>query len=1071
MRRAASLLAAAVLAALAWWALRGRGASPSADPAGSAAPAARSRSPDRSRDQFRDRGPAVVGGRVTSAHTGEPIAGAWVAIDEKSLDGGALGRPGTSPEPMTARTGADGRWSIRGVPAGRYAVTASAPGYVPATLDDVAIAPRADRDDIDFALAPGGQPLRGTVSDIGGGPIDGAVVRAMPISDASPLRLPWTAYTTFTGPDGRYELYLGDGVYAVTASHVDYRKDDAVVEMRGAPRTQDFALVPGGVIHGVVRARDTDEPVAGALVADATALDGFRVQGIALRGATATDGDGRFSLRGLGSGVVHLTAVAPGYTAAAPTTVELGIGEEVDGVVVYVDRAHDIAGYVVRADDESAPVAGVLVGAYNFSPGALLVATRPSQADGYFEIHGVPDGHYVVGALSDGLVPNFTGASVDVAGADVRDVVVKMAAGVTLSGRVDPPQRARVRIEIATEDVGLANLVPTLGKALLATAADDTGAFALRAVTPGDITLVAIGDDGAKGSVPVQVRYRDIDGIVIPLSPRPHIAGVVVDARGTPVTDVQVRLVPRERPSTFLSVGLADIARGGGAGYPTGDDGSFWIPGVDPGTYDLSVVSRQGRLAWARPRRGDDPRTPLEVTVADASPGSSIDGLRLVVETRDGVIRGTVVDDHGTPIADAWVTARRSPPGAKRASPPREGASDDSGDAPSTGGATVTVTAGSDGADVETSDEPSGPVDPGGFDRAERPVLTGPDGRFEITGLRDGRYDLTAEGLRGRARATRERVPVGADVTLSLTTLSTLRGTVTLAGAPVTAYAIVADGPIRRRRQVLAGDGRYEIGRLEAGDYEVTVTSDRGSARDTVSVPKHGDATLDIHLVPYASVRGRVVDQRTGEPLAGMVVVATTEGPSDLGQQALDILTGEAPKTGDDGRFRVDHLAAGTGSLVVVDGALSGFQIVATREFTVAAGQDVDLGDIAGIPANPVPKDRRGWLGMTVRVASWAGRPRADGARSDAEPPDGVDPEADFLWVDSVVEGGPAAGAGLAVGDRVVAVDGIPIAAVGAKVAAQALASERVAIGQSVTIAFERDGDARSATVVAAEPP
>ena len=52
------------------------------------------------------------------------------------------------------------------------------------------------------------------------------------------------------------------------------------------------------------------------------------------------DEEGNFVLRGLDSGALDLKAIGRGYSSNDPTIVEVGMGEEVDGVRVVVDRAY-----------------------------------------------------------------------------------------------------------------------------------------------------------------------------------------------------------------------------------------------------------------------------------------------------------------------------------------------------------------------------------------------------------------------------------------------------------------------------------------------------------------------------------------------------------------------------------------------------------------------------------------------------------------------------------------------------------------------------------------------------------
>ncbi len=1027
------------------------------------------------RDPVFARTPTPIGGRVVDDETGRGIPGALVSLTEKSLDGGAFGRPGQTPAPLTAVTDETGAWRYLRLPPGRYAIGATAARYVPGTLDNVTILPNQGRDDLVIRLRAGGHALTGTVSDIGGGPIGGATVRAIPLSKASVMNLPWANFATVTDADGTYSLHLDSGVYQLTVAHPDYVEAERTTELRDGPRREDFKLSPGAAIFGQVVTRADGEPVPDALVTETSAMGGFFLSGVGFGGAT-TDDQGNFVLRGLKSGALELRAVARGYTSTAPTIVEVGIGEQVTGVIVMVDKAYNISGTVVREGTEETPVEGVLVGAYNFRPGAALVATRQTASDGFFEILGVPTGSYVMGALGEEDVPNFSATNVRVKDEDVTDVVVRLSPGVTLRGSVDPPGPANVRVEIDTENIGMFNIMSTAQRAILAAQADEDGNFELKAVTPGNIVLAATNEDGAKGTVDVEVGDRDIDGLLIHLEPRPYVAGRVVDADGNPVTDVRVEIRPRKGSGTFMSFGLGDGF--GSQGRPTNERGEFKVTGLDPGEHDVSVRDDRGTLAWAAPAKGKrDARAPKRIDVGE----TPTEGLELAVETRDGVIRGLVLGPDGSPVQDAWVTAQRTSPGLarmrerarKRKSKSKSKADDD--DDSGEKRRSITVSVGEGGASAESKEETGPREDPEvamrDWSGPETPVLTDAEGRFEIVNLRDGTYDLEAEGLRGTTHAKKEGVRVGADVVLTLGAYAGVEGTVTSAGQPVGDYTLQVTGPTSRRTHIIEPSGHYRVSRLEPGEYTVSVTSERGSAQGDVTVTAAATATLDLTIAAYGSVSGRVVNSETGEPIEGLVAFAQTDGATDFGDTAMGIVTGDGPKTDANGRFRVPHLSAGTGSVMIVDGEVGGFQIVASKDITLAPGQDLDVGELRGIPAGRVPKDERGTLGLDTRTATWADRPLAEGEDRGDEPPADIPADATLLWIAAVTEGGPAEAEGLEVADRVVAVNGIPVDGIGANVVAQLLSSERIRIGDQVTLEVARGTERTTYTVTAVARP
>ncbi len=1068
----AAVAALAVVLAWLFWP-SGKGNSPGAGD--SKAGAARQRAARR--NGTADRRPAGMAGRVVD-DKGSPIAGAVVSIAMRNLSRGERSDAGAAPEPLTATTGPDGRWSADDLTPGRYTVAAAARGHIPAMIDPLVLAPAERRTGVDFALRGGGHTLSGTVSDIGGGPIAGALVRATSTGDGNLFHLFRAPFTAVTGPDGQYELTLADSSYMLEAMHVDYVSDSRWSEVRGGDRTEDFMLTPGAVVQGQVRLRGSDEPVAGATVSQGFS-ENFDFESGGLSGAV-TDAEGRFVLRGLKSGTIGLTAFGPGFASREPTEVEVGIGEEVTGVVILVDKAYSITGFVVDKRDKDKGIDGVLVGAYNFN-GQVHLARDSTADDGYFEIHGVQNGTFMIGAAGEERVVTLMGQQVTVKDADVVDVIIELDAGVTLSGRVDPPSAARIGLDVDPESIGLGTIASAVGAAAATTRAAADGSFSLRGVPPGKFALVAQGDDGSEGRIEVNVTTTDQSGLLVRVDGRAHIAGVVVDAAGRPVEGVQVEAQPDKGPSGILS-GMSQLW-GHGRGV-TRRDGSFEVRGLASGKHTVSVEDRDGRplhLVGDGGKRSKDTKSEMEVTIDGARP---VTGLRLVVEVRDRTIRGLVIGPNGQPVADAWVTARIgnfTPEWMTRKAEKEK--KEDKADKAEGGDKaadkethTVTVTVGSSGSSVESSDGGGGGGGGGKkaedenerrrqrrWAPAESPVLTGADGRFEVRGLSDTAYDLEVEGLKGTARGLTEDVKPGADVTIRLQPLAGIRGKVTRAGQPVASYIVEAEGPMSRKSVVNDPSGEYRLGRLDPGTYKVSVIAPEGRSSAEVKVAASQTANRDMTLIAYGSVRGVLKDALTGKPMADLPVLAFAE-EGDVGSLAMSVLTGDGPRTDSEGRFRVGRLGTGEGTLVVFDGDKSAFDIVAQTKFELAPGQDLDLGTLQGHDSATVPKEQRGDLGMTVSTATWADRPRAAGVEA-GEPPAGIDGAAEHLWVATVEEGGPAAAAGIKLGDRIDAIGGVPVSQVGADLAEAMLGPRQVRVGQAVALVVEHDGKKNAISV------
>ncbi|MCH9685539.1 MAG: carboxypeptidase-like regulatory domain-containing protein, partial [Deltaproteobacteria bacterium] len=324
-----------------------------------------------------DLSPSRAMGQVVQAEGGGPVAGAVVLLTPKGLEQQVpTVTPGESPQPLRARTGADGYWTIEMVPSGRYSLSAVARGYLPATRTDVTLVGGKDNTGLDLSLSRGGHEVRGTVSDIGGGPVEDVLVRVTR-TDQSPFNFNRPALGAVTDEEGQFVLQLPDGLYGLATYHPDYVEAKKNLHVDGGPRSVTLEVTPAGSISGRVIVRATGAPVAGAVVTRGGERGGgMVVQGMGA-GQVTTDDDGRFVLRGLGSGVTRLSAFARGYTTRQGVDVVLGVAEEVEDIELLLDEALTISGFVVARGDEERGLEGVLVGAFSVAPARLYVASSP----------------------------------------------------------------------------------------------------------------------------------------------------------------------------------------------------------------------------------------------------------------------------------------------------------------------------------------------------------------------------------------------------------------------------------------------------------------------------------------------------------------------------------------------------------------------------------------------------------------------------------------------------------------------------------------------------------------------
>lgn len=866
-------------------------------------------------------GPGLAGARIAPASVSGTVRGE----DGAAIPGAAvqLIRSGDDDSDYSVLAGDDGAFTLRDVPAGEYRASASAVEFVPTAGVSLTLAP-GEAGTVELVLKRGGNRVTGTVSDISGGPVAGAAVRFAPIHGVLSVDT-GESFAAITDPDGAFALNIADGHYVASASHLDYVARASRVELRAGERVVNFALAPGGVVEGRVLSVVDGAPVPGATVlfsreALMTLPGGGVMSTGGRRGVRIADAQGTFRITGLESGVVRLGARGPGSASADQVTVGLGIGEQVSGVELLVDRARTIRG-VVRVKD-GAPVSGVQVMASGGMGEVRIEALAPTDAAGGFVIEGVLPGAYRLEVVSDRYLGPALGHPVEVGDGDLEGVVVAVTRGAMISGRVEPAARADVGVRLG-ESAGLGAGAMIRLQAVRSGA---DGAFSLGPFPPGTIALEATAADGRTGRAEVAVAGVDVTDVVIAIEDGSSVAGRVIDAAGAAVTDATV-LVKRRTPNRKVTmiVNGRDMA---GKQSPTHEDGSFAVHGLEAGSYELVVKDAQGEtLKWAR---GKDRGAPMALALREAE---QREGLTLQVETSDGVISGVVHAPDGTPAADVWVKVsptQRFAYGPDRMPPTSPSASEDRADEEEVHTESRTMM-------IVADDGAGGGL---GLGNSLPPALTGADGRFEVRGLRRGSYDILAEGLQGSARGFAKGIETGTDTRIDLASLTLIEGTVVHAGAPVESFRVELSGDAVRAKNVRSKDGRFSLHRVDPGRYTVIVTSKLGSGEAVVEVISGKPSELTIELQTLVAVRGRVAEQG-GTPIEGAMVVASPDRGD--GRMAISIVSDDAPPaTGPDGSFEL-RMKPGAYRLLILGAHSPG--PIAMKSIDVGT-EDIDLGTI-----------------------------------------------------------------------------------------------------------------------------
>jgi protocatechuate 3,4-dioxygenase beta subunit len=458
--------------------------------------------------------------------------------------------------------------------------------------------------------------LEGVVRGPDGKPVADALVGAR-LAAAGPQDFPVTGRTDAAGAFRLRMARLSLYVLRVEARGFAGRTLEKV--RPGTPLT--IALDKGGFIQGTVRDGTTGQPIPGARVrtGDASAATFFTDEPDAGRVETTTDGQGRFRLEGLASGLQTVSATSRGYGRVRKGSVHLGAtielllfpGAALRGVV-RGPGGRPVAGATVRAEADIV------------RPG-LAASPEATDTQGRFEISGLEPGTYRVIAFKKGMAPG-TASGIAVERSGDVDVDIALEPGTRVHGRL-----------VGAEGEGVAGLVVLreldgkpvrfLAELLRADAGAD-GRFAIDTVPPGAHALgvTAPGYGAKRVEVEVGRADREIDLGEVPLESGLTIRGRVRDRAGVGVAEATIRgFQPR-----MLSGGFPDTR--------SEADGSFVLAGLEPGNVRLNV-SAAGYGA-------------LDRTVESGS--ENVD----IVLKAAGTISGLVVDDADRPVDAYQVTAR-----------------------------------------------------------------------------------------------------------------------------------------------------------------------------------------------------------------------------------------------------------------------------------------------------------------------------------------------------------------------------------------------------------------------------
>jgi protocatechuate 3,4-dioxygenase beta subunit len=605
----------------------------------------------------------VVTGTVKDDE-GKPVAGAEVGVSAsrvvRSSRGGmrmSVSFGGIS-EITPARSGADGRFEVRGVPPGDWALTAKSPGRATEVVDPLRLSRDARPDPVEIVLAPGAS-LSGIVRRRTGEGAEGYLVIAReggkPPTGIGPDTMP-------TGPDGAFFL---DGLKRDTAYDLQLfggagfgpgpTKKGVI-----APASDLEWVVEGlGRIEGIALDGKTGEPLTSFEVSCEVDRAGFGQmrmgRGMRRRGAGGVGEpvvveapDGRFAIEEVPAGKWQVVVTAKGYQPGRAAGVVVEEATTTDGVDVRVPRGSRLEVLVLDARTrKGVPDARVAVlsetGAPAFGGLGIGDGDLRTDVDGRAFAEGLAPGKVTVTVDHDDYTPGNQSAVLAEEGGRVEVALSHGGSlgGVVLSETRQPLSGAEVSLEGGSargNPFGAGN----------GTATDGSGRFRFDHLAPGRYTLRA--SVSGQASEPVEavlVGTETKDDVTLVLAGGATLRGGVAGLRDEQRAGVSVNA---SGPKDYW------------ASARTGPDGRFELTGAPVGTISLRATAGDFLSGSTR-------SATATVTIAEGQREADVE---LVFEG-SGTLSGRITRG-GQPVPDVRVTARE-----KRGGLGASGRTDESG--------------------------------------------------------------------------------------------------------------------------------------------------------------------------------------------------------------------------------------------------------------------------------------------------------------------------------------------------------------------------------------------------------
>jgi len=560
----------------------------------------------------------TIRGRVEDAATHRPVTDFTASYASPRAGGFGGIQIRMSGEGEKAFQSADGTFELTDVPAGKWKVVASAPGYRPAEVAGIEIGEGETKEGGILSLKRGASvsgrildPRRGTgVPNASVSWSEGSGASQFPVA-AAIARFTGDGTAVSTDADGRYRLDgLSPGKVIISAEHPDYLDVSRQVEVEDEA-TVDLTLSLGGSIAGAVVGKDGRSAVPGAQVSLA---DPGGLLDMA-NDTSRSDAAGNFLFEHLKPGRYRVSAKSNAGSTSSKEVV-LAESQRLDGVQLEMQ-----GGAVIRGSVSGLP-AGKLGGIRIYASGENYEDNSTTADDGRFTLSDVPAGVLRLYALTSFPSSRTTSKNVEVPeGTGEVPVEIVFEGSSRLAGRVTRGDRPLSGIFVsAVSDA------PAAGDARASTQTDDNGQYAIEGLADGNYQVQLSG--GYRKNFAVS---GDTNGDIA--LPSVSISGVVTETGSSdPIEGANVQAESGSETSAFTMKRSVTDSRG-----------FYSIDDLDSASYQVTA-RREG----------------YELKTQPASVGSSSVELNFQLARGAGLAVRAVDGLTGLPLRDLRVLAYSS---------------------------------------------------------------------------------------------------------------------------------------------------------------------------------------------------------------------------------------------------------------------------------------------------------------------------------------------------------------------------------------------------------------------------